>query len=45
MNTYARLRLTAHARRMILVLLACTISGLILGHVIAATLRGFGMEV
>ena len=30
---------------MILVLLACTVSGLAIGHVIAATLRGFGMDV
>lgn len=30
---------------MLLVFLACVISGLALGHVIAATLRGFGLEV
>ena len=30
---------------MTLVLIACTVSGLVLGHVVAATLRGFGMEV
>ena len=30
---------------MVLVVLACVVSGLALGHVIAATLRGFGMEV
>lgn len=30
---------------MVLVVLTCIISGIVLGHVIAATLRGFGMEV
>lgn len=30
---------------MLTVILTCCISGLILGHVIASTLRGFGMEV
>lgn len=30
---------------MVLVLIGCTLTGLVVGHVIAATLRGYGMEV